>query len=156
MNESTIAALQVRRVLLELERERLGARNNPRTTNSAEILYAKFQAAIVEQIGDFLVCIPSLAFDQTRKAPKILQLYGFMPIFPRVRPVAEHVRTLLAAILGPGGTASANLLVEAFISRRNMPAIAPQRILHGDQPVSRVQYLIEIRRHAKRRKRAID
>ena len=48
MNENAIATFQVRRVLFELERERLYSRNDPRAANRAEILYAEFQAAVVE------------------------------------------------------------------------------------------------------------
>jgi len=101
VNQNAIATFQVRRVLFELERERLRFRNNPRAANGAEILYAKFQAAIVEQIRDVLVCTPSFAFDEARKAAKIPQLLGFPPVFARCRPVAEDIRAILAALPGP-------------------------------------------------------
>ena len=48
MNQNGVATPQVRRVLFKFERERFFARNNPRAANRAEILDAKFQAAVVE------------------------------------------------------------------------------------------------------------
>ena len=48
MNQNPVATFQVRRILFELERERLLAGYNAGPTNGAEFLHTKFQPAVIE------------------------------------------------------------------------------------------------------------
>ena len=74
MNQHTIAEFQVGGVLLKLKRERFSFRNNLCSADCPEIVHAKLQPAVIQQIGEILVCIPPLAFNEPRELSEILQL----------------------------------------------------------------------------------
>src|SRR5215471_11866510 len=133
MNQYTVSDFQIGCVLIKFERVCLGFGNNPCSTNRAKVAQAKVQPAIIQQIGDILIRMPSLALDQTRELPEILQLGPL----GRAGTVAEQIRGIPAPVSSPGRTALANFLVESFKARRNVSGISAERVLVGNQFVSR-------------------
>ena len=73
MDEHTVTGLQIRSVLFQFESERLFGCENSRPANRAESLYAKLQAAVIQQIRNFLIRTPPFALHQTREAAEIFQ-----------------------------------------------------------------------------------
>src|SRR5262245_24771512 len=128
VNQNAVADLEVRRILTELERAGFLIGQHPRSTDRAKIVHTELQSAVVQQIRQVLVGMPSLALNQSREFPEILQL----GCIRSARPIAKNIRRLAAAISGPGRTAFANLLVESFKTRCDVRWMVPERILHRD------------------------
>src|SRR5712691_10623690 len=74
VNQDTIAGLQIRSILVELKGEGFSGRDAPRSTNRAESLYAKFETAVIEEIGHLLIRMPSFTLHEARETPEIFQL----------------------------------------------------------------------------------
>src|SRR5207249_636977 len=92
MNQHTVAALEVRRVSLELEGKVISIGNNLRYTDRSKILHAELEPAVVEKIGQVLIRIPSLALDQPCKSPEVVELGTFWC----AGPIAKEVGRVLA------------------------------------------------------------
>src|SRR5215475_10899100 len=86
--QNAVADLEVRRILVELERERLLAGQQPRSADGAKIVHAELQSAVVEQIRQVLIGMPSLTLNESRELPEILQLRSFRS----ARPISENIR----------------------------------------------------------------
>src|SRR5262245_19155922 len=67
MNQHAVSDFQIGCVLIELERECISVRNDPRATDRAKITQAKVQPAVIEKIRDILIRMPSLTLNLSRE-----------------------------------------------------------------------------------------
>src|SRR5262249_23767750 len=87
MDQDAIADLEIGCILGELERKRLCIGNNRRGANCPEVIHPELKPAVVEQVGDVLICQPAFALNKSGVFPEIFESGWHC----RIRTVTEDV-----------------------------------------------------------------